>query len=522
MKGNGNVITPKSKDAVTDLPRLLKALGKSGEFSLHFVLYDTSQTRDYLLDQISRLEKLPLKKITLDKQSSTVEALLQKLASIPTGKCALIDEFDKAVMPNDNTYRFELLDGLNQQLFELRKFARPVVLLLPINFMESLREDAPDLWEWRAATYLFEETDRDRYRTAYYISDHFADSNSAETYARKQNLLSLYHTLNIEYQDESLDDGLLLQYNVSGKIAALLYKLGEYKKAYEQLNQQMDLAMLIGNEKLFPEILNNIGNIYEASGSYEEALTYLNQAWKIGEKHLRGDYHPAKAVIMGNIGNVYCSLGDYNEAFLRCRKALRMAENKLGMRHHSLIPVLLKMGRVLRKRKLFEDALDHYRRALQIVESRLQIENPYASAILQQIGMAYYGQNKLDLARRYVYRTLEMTERAFGAEHPYLGMILNNVGLTHFHTDNGDTALKYFFWASEIRTNAVGADDFTVGTIYSNIARVYQTQGKYSEAQMCLRKTLDIYRAKLTKNHPYIRNVQESLLVVEEALAADG
>ncbi|MCB0289577.1 MAG: tetratricopeptide repeat protein, partial [Calditrichaeota bacterium] len=188
----------------------------------------------------------------------------------------------------------------------------------------------------------------------------------------------------------------------------------------------------------------------------------------------------------------------------------------------SLIPVLLKMGRVLRKRKLFEDALDHYRRALQIVESRLQIENPYASAILQQIGMAYYGQNKLDLARRYVYRTLEMTERAFGAEHPYLGMILNNVGLTHFHTDNGDTALKYFFWASEIRTKAVGADDFTVGTIYGNIARVYQTQGKYNEAQMCLRKTLDIYRSKLAKDHPYIQNVQESLLVVEEALAADG
>ena len=32
----------------------------------------------------------------------------------------------------------------------------------------------------------------------------------------------------------------------------------------------------------------------------------------------------------------------------------------------------------------------------------------------------------------------------------------------------------------------------------------------------------DIYRAKLAKDHPYIRNVQESLLVVEEALAADG
>ncbi len=195
----------------------------------------------------------------------------------------------------------------------------------------------------------------------------------------------------------------MLEYNILGKMAILLYKIGEYHRALIYLNQQMEIAMNFGDEKLFPEILNNIGIINEAQGNYKYAIENLERAWELGSSNLRGNNHPAKSIILSNMGNVECTLANLTQAFVKCRKALRMAESKLGMRHPRLVPLLLKLSRVYRKQKKWEEALDHFRRGLQIVERKLDIEHPYVAVILQNIGLTYHGQKKYDMARRYVY-----------------------------------------------------------------------------------------------------------------------
>jgi tetratricopeptide (TPR) repeat protein len=521
MNPNGKPRTRKKKQLENDLDRLVKNLQETEDFSIHIVVYDSKSITKKVLKALSTRLSRPLRKIEFKKIRKPAEPVLEEIALTAPEEIIFLSDLEKTIISTKGEINTNILSSWNARLFDLRKLNRVVVFILPLQIANVFRENAPDFWEWRSNLYLLQEQDDDPYRTSFFLCDHFADSDWCPRYDQKQELLKLYKAILVEYQDGKSEDCLFLEYNVLGKIAILLFKIGEYHRALTHLNQQMEIAMNLGDEKLFPEILNNIGIINEVQGNYRFALENLQRAWDLGVNMLRGNNHPAKSIILSNIGDVECTLANLTPAFIKCRKALRMAESKLGMRHPGLVPLLLKFSRVYRKQNKWEEALDHYRRGLQIVERKLDIEHPYVAVILQNIGLTYHGQKKYDMARRYVYRTLEMTERALGSEHPYLGLLLNNIGLTHFHCDHIDWALKYYFWALDIRTRTVGPEDVAIGVIHENLAKLYISQGKSKEAQQSLNKAREIFKSKLPSDHPKVKDLEEYIGHLKETMASE-
>lgn len=497
--------------------RLIKALPAVKDFSLHLFIGDSENVIKKKLKELTDVFGEEIETLDLTKSNKPVSYLLTKVSQSEPGRIMVVNGLGKCVYPAENEIDLEFLPVLNTQLFELRKISRRVVLVIPIHLYELIQKDAPDIWEWRSGLYLFEERDEDRYETAAYLCDHFLGSLHSETYLQKQTLHQLYKTLKYEYTAETHDKSVLLEHALLGKIGCLLYKLGNYRQAFDYFRKQLDFCEIIGDEKLFPPVHNNIGMVYAALSNYDEALEYLQRAWKLGETTLRGDNHPNKSIMLSNIGEVHQYLGSLQDAFLNCRQALRMSEKRLGMRHPNLVPIINKYARVLREQKQYDDALDQYRRALHIVEKQFDIDHPYLAVVLQNIGMTYFSQEKYDVARRYMYRTVEITERAMGAEHPYFGLLMNNIGLTHYHSDHEDWALKYFTWALEIRKNSVGSQDLLIGNISANIAKVLYSQEKYDEAKTYLREAHDIYRLKLPEEHPELASIKQWILMVTEA-----
>lgn len=517
MADNGKSKTRRTLKATGDMLRLIKALPAAKAFSLHLFIGDSENVIKRKLKELNDVFGEEIETLDLTKSNTPVPYLLSSVSKSGPGKIIVVNGLGKCIYPVENEIDLEFLPALNARLFELRKLNYRLVVVIPIHLYETIKEDAPDIWEWRSGLYLFEERNDDRYETSTYLCDHFLGSLHSETYLQKQTLRHLYKTLKFEYTEETHDNGLILEHTLLGKIGCLLYKLGNYRQAFDYFRKQLDFCEIIEDEKLFPPVLNNIGMVYAALSNYDEALEYLQRAWKIGETTLRGDNHPNKSIMLSNIGEVHLCLGNLQDAFLNCRQALRMSEKRLGMRHPNLVPIINKYARVLREQKQYDDALDQYRRALHIVEKQFDIDHPYLAVVLQNIGMTYFSQEKYDVARRYVYRTVEITERALGAEHPYFGLLLNNIGLTHYHTDHEDWALKYFTWALEIRKNSVGSQDLLIGTISSNIAKVIYNQGKYDEAKAYLREAHDIYRLKLPEDHPELESVKQWILMVTEA-----
>jgi tetratricopeptide (TPR) repeat protein len=507
----------RSVKATGDMARLLQFFPNSGGFSLHLLVYDSPAILKRKLKELTDELEEGCKVIDLSEFEDPIDNLLSKISRVSEEETIAVTGLETCVYPAEYEINLEFLPALNNSLFQLRELKRPLLLFISINLIDMIKEDASDIWEWRSGVYLFEERDEDRYETATFLCDHFLGSLNSENYDEKQRLLILYKTLNFEYASESPENGVVLEQALLGKIGCVLYKLGDYRIAFDYFKKQLDFCEIIGDDKLLPSVLNNIGMVYAALSNYNEALSYLKRAWKIGEKNLRGDNHPNKAIMLSNIGEVHYYLGDLQEAFINCRQALRMSEKRLGMRHPNLVPLINKLARVFREQKQFEDALDHYRRALHIVEKQFEIDHPYLAVVLQNIGMTYFSQEKYDASRRYMYRTVEITEKSLGPEHPYLGLLLNNIGLTHYHNDHEAWALKYFNWALEIRKKSIGPQDLLIGTISSNIAKVYYNQGRYDEARMHLREAYDIYRLKLPDSHLEIDSIKQWLLLVNDA-----
>lgn len=500
------------------MPRLLAGLRQSHGFSLHLVIFDAKSVIKKKLKELGEALAERLEILDLAKASDPITLLLQQVSQVSAGKTIAVTGLEKYISPSEKEYLPDFLPALNLQLYDLRRSGFPIIFVLPIHQFEALKKEAPDIWEWRNGLYLFEERDEDRFQTASFLCDHFMGSLNSESYLQKKTLLALYETLKFEY-DSAAREGLLYEFNLLGKIGCLYYKLGNYRSAFNYFRKQLDFMEIAGDENLFPPVLNNIGMVYAALSNYGEALDYLQRALKIGERTLRGDNHPNKAIMLSNIGEISFYLGDLQEAFLNCRQALRMAEKRLGMRHPSLIPVILKLAMVFREQGHYEDALDHYRRALHLVEKQFDIDHPYLAMVLQNIGMTYFHQKKYDMARRYIYRTLEISERALGAEHPYIAIMLNHVGMAHYYGNHYDWALKYFLWAMDIRAKSIGPQDLLIGTIYSNIGKVHHDQGNFPEAQVYFRKAHDIFRLQLPEDHPDTRSLEQYIFRLEEMMA---
>ncbi len=521
MKQNGS-IKKHQKSAANDLPRLIHALQHGSRGEIHLVVFDAEPTANLILKDLNTIANVAFKtlkyspnaKITtfwnkISKGLKTSGMILTHLQAIPA------TESEDTYSPED------LLAFLNHRLLTADTLAHPVVIFLPIYFWEMFRTYAPDLWEHCTAFYLFESRDFDRFRREFYLIDFFADTQHYRFFSHKKCLLDLYEAILAADRQTPLHDRTLRMFSLLGKIAALHFKLGNLPAAYNFLKEQKKIYGYLKNEKLYPEILNNIGVLQLTAGKHREAEICFAHAWRTAEEQLRGANHPAKIIILTNQSTLSYELGDYTEAFVKSRKALRMGEAKMGMRHEALIPLLLNFAKTLRARNENEDALDHFRRALKIVENRLGIDHPYTSVILQHIGLTYYFQKKYELARRYVYRTLESMEQALGPEHPYMGLLFNNIGVTHFHEKNGELALKYYQWALEIRRKKMGPRDLTVGYIFSNAGKLHHRYHRIRQAQQCFRKALEILKLHLPPEHPEIQTIEQYLKTISHKTASE-
>ena len=520
MKQNG-AVRPKSTTLIqNDFTRLKKAFGDAKDGTRCFVIYDSEKIFRILLKELRSIEpKLSIMKFRL---SQNTQKFWKKLCSNTTAP-TLITHFQIDYEEDDRALFYETLSDLDRQ-FDSAAHPKPVWLFLPFSQIPTVQRYAPGLWEHTPDKFLLESRDIDRHRTGFYLIDHFANTHAFRFIDQKIAALSVYQALLDNYlrslTEEFIEEAEVI-FSLQGKIAALQYQMGQYGEALHSLEKQGNLLKLLRNDKLLPELLNNIGVVQRNIGRYREAEGLLERAMKAAEKRLRGAHHPGKIIIASNQGALAADLGYHTKAFVLTRQALRMGESKLGMRSEGLLPLLLKYSRACRERGEHENALDQYRRGLKIVEARLSIDHPYMSIILQHIGMVYYDQKRYDLAQRYVYRTLEVMERSLGPEHPYLGRLFNNIGVTHLHGEHHQLALGYFNWALDIRHKAVGPNDPVIGMIHNNIAQAYTAQGDSDSAQICYHKAYQLLSQYLPETHRELQSIQTALNALAQEVPSE-
>ena len=506
MKRNGRLKKNLALKPLSEVTRLVRAFEGGQGGGLFFGVYDSHQSRQRAVKELRKALGTVLLGLTWAELVRSLD-----MGEVTERRLVWIEDFEKASEKRRVEHDGDLLDVLEARHGDVVVAAQPILILLSLEEWDHIRDHLPTLFRDRAGLFGLELLPEHRYRTSYFLKDFFAGPEGAFSLQQKRQLVNLYLDLLTEYQSWEIEIHILYQYDLLGRLSRQLFRLGELDRAEKYLKQQRELAGLIGEERLRPEILNNLSRVYAVRGDFQQAIALLEEAWEIAEERFRGENHPGKAILLANMADVLCGLGEMEQAYLKCRRAMRILEYKKGLRHPDLVPVLDTMGRIYLFQGKSEDALDAYRRSLQIIERRLELNHPYVGIMMQNIGTVYFEQGRFGIARRYLYRTLEPIEQTYGAEHPYLATVLSRIGELHFRRGEFGKADMYLRWAIDIRNRRVGAGDLAIAYYSWRLAAVLDAQGHGEEAGECRRSALAVFRIKLPEYHSDINALEAEL-----------
>lgn len=151
-------------------------------------------------------------------------------------------------------------------------------------------------------------------------------------------------------------------------IGNIYNEIGKFEEAIVQFHQALRFYEQLHEWDRVNGITINISNAYYGLGNFAECLRYLQSALHYCEG--KGDKTKA-AIIYNNIGIVYDVLGDYPEALealFFCRRLREELDD-----HRGLAVVLNNIGSCYHNMSQYEDALASHEAALEI---RKKIDNP--------------------------------------------------------------------------------------------------------------------------------------------------
>ena len=265
------------------------------------------------------------------------------------------------------------------------------------------------------------------------------------------------------------------------------------------------------------KFFNSLACLYEAQGSYDEALKYYNLTVEICEMILGKD-HPFSATAYNNIAGVYKAQGNYNEALKFYKLALEIYEKTLGKNHPFSSTAYNNIAGICKVQGNYNEALEFYKMALEICVKTLGKDHPSAATTYNNIASVYMALGDYENALMFYNMALEIREKSLDKDLPSTATTYNNIASMYQNQGNYDEALKFFNLSLDIKEKTLGKDHPSTATTYNNIASVYQDQGKYDEALNYFCLSLDIKEKTLGKCHPSTATTINNIAVVYQEL----
>ncbi len=247
--------------------------------------------------------------------------------------------------------------------------------------------------------------------------------------------------------------------NVSG-LASLYLDQGKYDdatKLYQQILAALEQEHGELNLVLRATIYNNLGELYDATGQYEQAEEKLIQALNIRE-HIFGSAHEFVAISLYCLANLYSKQGRYRQAEQHFQRSLEIREQKLEKNHGNIAESLNGQAANLVNQQRYDEAEPLLLQALEIRKKVFGPDHPSIAQTLNNLANNCMGQQKLGEAKSYFQRALQMNEKVLGKEHRDVADSLVGLALINFMQNQVGEANLLLEKALSIRIKALGSN----------------------------------------------------------------
>jgi tetratricopeptide (TPR) repeat protein len=268
----------------------------------------------------------------------------------------------------------------------------------------------------------------------------------------------------------------------SDAVNSLVYVAGSLQRAeaFELAHKFAQRALSLAAKGSLDEAmaLSSLGNVASDLSKYDAALAHYEAALKI-RKSLLGDDHVDVARAYTNLSLAFQRLGRLDEALAMCSSALEMFSKAPGDNQKNKSICHNNTGNILKDQGKHGEALDHYSIGLEIT-LKTEGETADAAHFLHNIGNALMNQNKLEEAMEKYVSVLRIYEKA--KMDTRVAMCHLNIGTVLMDQGKLDAALKHARKSLAIYRSKLSHEHAKCGDSHILIGNILMRSGKFAEA----------------------------------------
>jgi serine/threonine-protein kinase len=306
----------------------------------------------------------------------------------------------------------------------------------------------------------------------------------------------------------------------------------------------LEAKALNNDPKVQGELYQNLGDIYEKLGKFDEAGPLLQTALE-QRKSVFGADSAETAESLVELGLLRDAQSKYEEAERLVRQGLAIDKNKLAPGHPNLARATSALGKVLEDRGSYDAAIQvlqeaarlqsapggstsdlaetltelanshfysgHYSESESLNQQVLAMDrklygdrHPHVADDLINLGAIKYDLGHYPEAEAFDRQALDITQSFYGQNHPATASALTILGRTLVSEKKTDEAADILRRALVIEEQVFGKVHPRVAGTLNELGKISQQQGKLDEAEAEFRRMADIYREVYAGKHYYI------------------
>jgi tetratricopeptide (TPR) repeat protein len=302
----------------------------------------------------------------------------------------------------------------------------------------------------------------------------------------------------------------LLTAQILSHLGVVQIFLAQYPQAEHSLKRALHLRER-WLEPIHPELaqnLNDLAGVYHNQGQLIRAEPLYKQALTIQEQTL-GAEDLATVRTLSNLALLKYSQKKYAESEALNIRVLAVREKHLGAKHIDTGRSLLNLAYVYYRQQRYTEAGPLFKRALAIYQEAYGPEHPQTMTALNGLGLLYNALKRYDESEPLFQQILMRWQEAYGPQYPRIAGVLNAMATISLHKELPEEAESLLRRALHIWEQKSWLEEIDFASGCKEIARVYEQQGKYNQAEPLYQLVITLRQRDLGEAHQEVAEAQQ-------------
>ena len=289
------------------------------------------------------------------------------------------------------------------------------------------------------------------------------------------------------------------------RIGYLLYDLGEYDRALEELGTALQLETETNgaNTVLAGHILRFIAVTHRELGEFEHAEEEFNRSIEILEA--TGDDGLAQlAYAKTQYAYLKRTTGDLAGAEPLLLEALAIHESLYGDTHPAIASTLTNIGNHYERAGNPELARDFYVRSLEVKRRLYDKDNISIGRTIANLGVIELRLSNFAESERLSKEAMVIFKDSLGDDHPHVIFLAENIADAQLAMGKYEDALATYLESAEKVGDVFGKDHFEYGLSTSNLGGAYLKTGQLELAETTLLEADVVLRAAVGDQNLFV------------------